>query len=232
MPATGARARQFQGRRDAGESRLSIGGGVFRRRGAGFGLYGSLAQTCRGDARQERGRYRIRRVPAPSQRRTPDLQRGCDGGGTRPELRRRSRNSGGARQRSHGRRCAAAEGGAQRAAAAAGARGGHVVRGVFQGGPRGSTAADHVSVQWRTGFVDRVAAHGRLRTQACFDTGRYARPGRTLSPGRQRVHAARCERPGVRRRARYRFRPSSWCRQGEGVLRRRSGRACLRQFHR
>jgi len=43
------------------------------------------------------------------------------------------------------------------------------------------------SVQRRPGVIDRVAAHGSVRTQARGDAGRQARPCRSLPRGRQRI---------------------------------------------
>ena len=112
------------------------------------------------------------------------------------------------------------------------ARGEHVLRRLLPRRQGRSASAHHVSVQRRPGLLDGVAAHGRVRPEARAHRRRHAQPRRSLSRRRQRIQPDRRERPGVHRCARHRLRPSARQRQGEGVLRRRPGRACVRQFHR
>ncbi len=102
----------------------------------------------------------------------------------------------------------------------------------FRGDKEDPRRPDHVPVQRRPGIVDRLAAHGCVRAEARPDRRRHAQPRRPLPRDRQRVQSDRCQRPGVRRCAGHRLRPPAGRRQGEGLLRRRPGRPCVRQLHR
>ena len=88
-----------------------------------------------------------------------------------------------------------------------------------------------VSLQRRSGLIDHVAAHGRVRAAAYRHLDGCAYAGGALFDREQQFEPARCERPGVHRRTRRGLQPHRRQGQGEGVLRDRSGRLRLRRVH-
>ena len=120
----------------------------------------------------------------------------------------------------------------------------HVLRGVFQAQRKRREAADHVFLQRRSGFVDGVAAHGRVRSQARGHAGRSAHAGGAVQHRQQQFQPARCDRSRLHRCAGHRFFAPAFGREGqgktrkaahrtqEGFLRRRSGRPGVRAIHR
>ena len=113
------------------------------------------------------------------------------------------------------------------------ARGEHVLCRLFPRRQGRSAPSHHISVQRRPGLLHGLAAHGRVRPEA-----RAHRPTtRTAPAAPYRVvdneyslidvsDLVFIDAPGTG------FGHLRGNRQGEGVLRRRSGRACLRQLHR
>ena len=102
---------------------------------------------------------------------------------------------------------------------------------LFQEGCGREGASDHLRVQRRTRLGDRVAAHGRIRTEARRDLRQRAHPGLALQRREQRLKPARRQRPRVHRRAGRGLQPHRGQGQGKGVLRRRRGRPRLRRLH-
>ena len=106
-----------------------------------------------------------------------------------------------------------------------------VVRRLFQRGRKRAHAADHLRLQWRPGFLDRVAAYGRVRAAPRRDAGRHAHAGAPYQLVDNEYSLLDVERPRLHRCARHRLQPHRRQGQGEGLLRRRRRRPCLRRLH-
>ena len=93
-------------------------------------------------------------------------------------------------------------------------------------------APDHLPLQWRPGLVDGVAAYGRVRAEARGDGRRHPHARCALSDSSTMTR--RCSTRAISSsstRPATGFQPHRRQGQGEGVLRRRPGRAGLRDVH-